>query len=520
MNKALIPLLLGASLTANAQQIETIVVIGNTTKLESVDQVVVTSLIESLQPTQVSTVGGIGGFASFTERGTQASHTAVFRNGVMANDAGAGWYDIGHDLATGNEQVKVVTGPQGVLYGTSSMGGTVFINDRLTPGVTVKAGNNIRMASATLSDNINFTYADVENGSVRSDNTELDRYTQSSVRLQSDPLWNDFVVNYSVTDYSYDYDNCYTADWTPSNDCVQQGLRQTLSVRNDNITLGYNSNTVEYFTADYQSYDTDAENYFFDVRDELYSGKSLSVLMGITATQENYIGESQNSLETYTLVSYQDWLDFGARYTDDTTVARVGVSVLDATITASTSYRNPNLYELNGDGAWVFANTSLQPEKGAGVELSYGPFTAFRYDFSQGIDFNFTNSTYVNTGDYQTQGIRFNDAYDIMGGEFSVFAGYTDTDQLRVPEYKYALTYTKHVGDYRFSVNHVVQRNRGQDWNGEQLDDVSSSDVFVSYRFDYFTVSGGIENLFNNDYEVAPGYNNRGRQIILTVTTK
>ena len=63
----------------------------------------------------VTVSGGYGAFMGYTDRGTQTVHTTIYRNGVPANDAGSGWYDFGHDFATGNEKVKIVNGPNSVL---------------------------------------------------------------------------------------------------------------------------------------------------------------------------------------------------------------------------------------------------------------------------------------------------------------------------------------------------------------------------------------------------------------------
>ena len=84
--------------------------------------------------------GGYGGFIGFNERGAQTVHTSVIVNGIPANDPGASWYDFGHDFASG-QTVKVVTGANGVLYGSGSIAGTVLIQDTIERGATLRGGD-------------------------------------------------------------------------------------------------------------------------------------------------------------------------------------------------------------------------------------------------------------------------------------------------------------------------------------------------------------------------------------------
>ena len=59
---------------------------------------------------------------------------------MPANDAGNGWYDFSHDVITGTESVKVVNGPNSVLYGSGSLGGTVFITDQMKDMSVLRIG--------------------------------------------------------------------------------------------------------------------------------------------------------------------------------------------------------------------------------------------------------------------------------------------------------------------------------------------------------------------------------------------
>ena len=505
--------------SASAQQLEQIEIIGSQTDIIVTDVVTSTSLLDEISPTQAFATGGLGGFAGFTERGTTANHTVVYRNGVPVNDAGAGWYDFGHDVATGNEGVRVVSGPHGALFGTASMGGTVFITDNIKRGAVLKYGDDFTVFSSSPTSYTNFTFTDVSNGSVRNDNEELDFYVNKTARIQTGEFGYNFVLNYAYSEYDYDYDDCYDESWNSSNNCVQQGTRHTLSIRNDYFTFGYNSNDAEYYTGDYLSYESKAENYYFDARKSFVYDRNISLIAGVTASREEYMDNSRNSVETYALINYQDWMDLAFRQTPDTSVTRIGLTDNGFTLTASTSYRNPNLYELNGDGAWVFANENLDPEQGKGVEFGYAGLTLFKYSFSEGIDFDYGTSTYVNTDEYQTQGVRYTDTFDVLGGDLTVFAGYTDTDQPQAPKRKGMVSYTRELGNFTVSSHYTAQQERGVDYTGTQLEDFETVDLFVTYDYSpVIDITVSVEDAFDKQFEVAPGYDAGGREINLTIT--
>ena len=525
-NKIILALCLLATPVLNADVIEEIIVIGDSTEYKEVDTVEVSSIQESLQPAMVFIPGGIGGFAGYTERGTQPNHTVVYRNGVPVNDAGAGWYDLGHDIATGNEYTKVVNGPQGVLYGTSSMGGTVFINDDIQRGTVAKLGSRKELISISPLNNFNFYYAHIDNQSVRTDNTEQDFYRQHGARIQFDTFL-DFTLTANYQNYTYDFDDCYTETFDLSNDCEQEGQRTNFSFRNDNITIGYNSNQAEFFTGATSTYETDAENYYFDARETFSNTNGIgNGVVGITVAKDRFAGETVNRLEPYAYINLGNIFDFGVRFADDKTVGRVGLSVFGAWATVSTSYRNPNLYEIYGDGVFVLETDSLDPEEGTGYEIGYGPISVYRYEFEEGIDYDTGSLVYINTGEYTTEGVRFADEYELFGGNLNLFLGYTDSERPRVPESKISLGYQKDVGKFSFITQYAGMFNRGSDyvWQTDsmvELDDVNTIDFFVNYNLtNNIVVSVGIEDLLDRSFEITPGYGAGGRQFTLTMQIK
>ena len=108
------------------------------------------------------------------------------------------------------------------------------------------------------------------------------------------------------------------------------------------------------------------------------------------------------------------------------------------------------------------------------------------------------------------------DMFSIPWGGLSVMFGYTDSDQLRVPEFKTEIAYIASVKGYKFNIAYNGLFERGVDFNGTVLDDIDSIDYGVSKEFDRLTVKLSGRALLDNDAEMMPGFYNGGSQFFLT----
>lgn len=394
------------------------------------------TVAEILDPSQSFTQGGYGGFAGYRERGQQTIHSQIYRNGIPVNDSGTGWYDFAHDIPTGGERITLVQGSNSTIYGSGSLAGTVFINDTFDNRFMIRAGSKSAMTHISSDLGFSFTAFGANNDSVRSDNDEDDMYKNYTVRGE----YGNFNLVY--TDYSYDYDKCYQPTITQeteftfamtlfSDECKQEGNRGTVSYNDENITVGYSWNNAD-FPNEGSGYESKSQRFYTDARQMFHD-----VLIGATINAERFAGQTRERVE-----AYAEYGGFSVRTDGDNVVARVGFTVPLLTginVAIGSSYREPTLYEENGD-AYVMSNNNLNPEESAGIDISLGPVTAFAYNFDEGITYNFENNQFQNTGDYSTSGVRFQDNYTFGDVDFSVFAGYTDSDQPFVSEWKGSVT--------------------------------------------------------------------------------
>ena len=533
---------------AQAEEIEEVVVVGQQSTTIKADPLKGNSFIRALLPGHTWTAGGYGAFQGYNERGAQNVHTAVYKNGIPANLPGSAWYDFGNELATGQE-VKIISGANSVVYGSGSIAGTILIKDNIEQGVTAILGSqDHKMVSVAPAKWFQYTAMEINQDSVRNDNTEKDLYTNRNAKLNFDVQ--DFTITMDYTDYSYDYDNCYDSSFNQSNDCEQDGEKYNIALNNEYFTLGRTHDKADYYTGEWMSYANESSTDYLRVGDQTNLSNKLQIAYGVDASHEKY--QSLNN-EEHSRDNYGAYLninaDFAMKYNfgfrvgnEDQNALRFGLESGPFFLNVGNSYRRPTLYELHGDG-WVDANPDLLPEEGVGYEIGFGVLSIFKYDFEQAIEYapggsnevttvtydeegnaitttttEYYNAKYYNTGAYDTQGIRYSQWF----GNFMLTLKYTDTEQARVPKYIGVVKWNQTFGSHEFDITYRgnFERIPGP-YDGTELEDLQN----LSFRYiktfaNDVDLALTIDNILDEEVEVLPGYNNRGRQIMLTVQRK
>ena len=543
------PLLLAFFVSkVQAENIEEIVVYAQEVKTTKASPLTSTTLFEAIMPEKTWMAGGYGASTLYRERGAQSVHTTVYKNGVPANNPGSGWYDFGHDITSG-ETVKVISGANGVMYGSGSIAGTVLIQDTIDTSVTARLGSD-RQQYISVAPTSWFQYSDFSiEQQARNDNTETDKYKNQSAKIIADAGDFKFIVN--AVDYAYDYDNCYTPAFSQSNDCLQDGQKVTVSVRNEYFTLGRTEEKSEYFTEGVSTYQNESSRDYFRIGDTTNLSTLLEVTYGVDGSKEQYNEHSDDNYGVFVSIDAQFILDynFGIRYgNDDQNALRFGIAKDQFYLNVGTSFRKANLYELYGD-SYVDANESLMPEEGTGYEIGFGALSLFRYDFEESIEYQsgsmatniiaeavyndagtlildavtedvYTNASYYNSGSYSTQGVRFSNDF----GPVSVMIKYNDSDKPRVAQYVTVITFNKMWKDVAYKLRYVGSFDRtpgaydflpeGQ----EYLDDLKKLNFYAVKKLpNNTTVSFTALNLTNEQAEVLPYYDNKGREFNLTI---
>ena len=336
---------------AFADEIEEIVVTAQQEKIIKADPITSSSLMSAIMPVFTWNSGGYGGFVGYNERGAQTSHTSVYVNGIPANDPGASWYDFGHDFASG-QTVKVISGANGVIYGSGSIAGTVLIQDTIERGITVRAEEGVNYARVAPIDQLEVSMFKDSMGSVRNDNEEEDNYENKTARFNVDA--GDFTIVGKFTEYEYDYDNCYGYSFNQSNDCLQDGQRYNVAIRNDYITIGRNYNTAEYFTELEPTYTNESYRDYFRIGNQVELSNKLNIAFGIDVEKQYYNTSSWQNVEGTELVLRYDtrpgsYTDENLSYNDGTLLP-----LWDGTIEPDLD--NP-IEVLDGNGIYTLTQT-------------------------------------------------------------------------------------------------------------------------------------------------------------------
>ena len=464
------------------------------------------SVIEALDPTRVFQPGGVGGFVGATTHGTDVKHTAVYRNGIPVNDPGSGWYDFGTEVPT-FQTFKTISGPNSTLYGSSSMAGTILMEDTFDGNNFFTKGGDGLFFVQGGTDWFHLSRYKGSNGSVKTDNNEEDWFENVTLKTKTE-LGNWKIINV-LQDYKYDYDSCYDSSWSKIDTCTQEGTKTDISVRNDWLTAGYSMNDVTHNTG----WSAKSERYFVDANKEVLPG----LILGAQNNQEKYNDKWDNRTGVYANYNLNEF-GFGYRFEEDEHIYRVGYATLGFNISLANSFRKPNLYERYGDD-WTRANPNLKPEKGKGVEASYGDVTAWYYEFSEGIDYSYMTSSYVNVGSYDSKGIKYSNHILTDKGAFHVFVQYTDSDRIRVPEYKTKLSwYGGSVYGLDYMLSYVGQFEKGLEFDGRPIDDVSTFNFNMGYYLTpRYRVGLQITDILDRNFEILPDYSAGGRTISLSL---
>ena len=532
-----------------AEDIEEVVVVAQQVETTEADPLTSTTIVESILPGFTWTAGGTGAFQGYNERGAQTVHTAVYKNGIPSNTPGSAWYDFGHEIVSG-QSVKVISGANSVMYGSGSIAGTVLIEDTINRSVTAKLGSNSeRYLSVAPTSWFQYTDYTTEQ-QARNDNTESDTYENQSAKIIADA--GDFTFIVSATDYSYDYDNCYTASFSQSNDCLQDGEKSTISIRNEYFTIGRTEDKAEYYTEGVSTYQNESSRDYFRAGDTVDLSNLLQVTYGVDGSKDQYNEHEQDNYGAFLSINAEFALkyNFGFRVGNaDQNALRLGIESGQFFMNVGTSFRRPNLYEVHGD-SWVSANEDLLPEEGTGYEIGFGAISLFMYDFEEAIEYAsgyttttvitpatydddgnlltaevtedvYTPAAYYNTGSYSTQGFRFANTW----GPVSLMLKVNDTDQVRIPEYVAVISWEQNYKgvDYRIKYSGQFDRAPGEyDFlpeGQEYLDDLKKLNIYVGKQFaSGLNLNFTIDNVTDEEVEVLPFYNSQGREYRLALT--
>jgi vitamin B12 transporter len=527
--------------------------------------------LRTLPGVEVARLGGHGQQTSIFMRGTDSNHVLVLVDGLRINPGTIGSAAIQNIAPELVERIEVVKGPRSTLYGSDALGGVINVITRrgATEGASVQAGaGRYDTRSATLTAGLAGARADASFGASmldsdgfptrRGDATDRgfeNRSFTAAARLDAGPAklalraWHatgtSEYSDFFLTPVDQDFENSsvmLSAGFAPADrwdsrialgratDELDQNQspdfletrRLTLDWQND-VTLARHKVTTGLL---WQDEEADAESFGLP-----YSAE--------TATGQAYV-QDQVAFGPHRLLAGAAWTDhetFGGHATWN---AEYGYAIGErafVTFGAGTAFRAPDATDLFGFGG----NPDLEPEESMSYEIGYRrrlgdrqsvSVTGFRNEIDELIQFVVLDpETFEgenrNVERARIDGVELGWRFD--GDAWSARAGATLQDPrdaitnarlLRRARENLTLGVARRIGDHEIAVDLLYAGERRDFGFPDQIRLPSywlanlSARVALGSRF---TLLARAENLFDEDYELASGFNTMGRSLFVAL---
>ena len=508
--------------------------------------------------------GGLGNLGTIQIRGLPARYVGVRINGIDVADPSntQNQFNFGGLTASGVGRIEVLKGSQSALYGSEAIAGviniTTFVPEDLgfsgqaqveagafsTTSGTISGGYRSERGYVALS----YGHVNTDGISARSSDTEDDGFEQTTVDMTAaydvtDTLTIGGALHYRDGEIEIDRSR---SDQSGINYYTEEGARVFATLQTGAVT---HTLSYSYFDIDRDDPNGFTTTFTGERHNIAYLGSAelgaATVLtFGIDHTEEKFTSgaargdEDNTSLQTELLVAGTDQIDISAalRYDDDSSfggettgrLAAVWRPVEDLAFRAviGTGYRAPSLYERFGP----FGLATLRPEESRSYELGvektfgtlgYAKATLFYNEIDDLIQYAGTSYNQV-PGMTKSKGLELSGEYALTSA-ISAFGAYTFTDATtdgarltRTPKHDLVVGLQGDFGD-RFSAYVDVRRVADVKPSsfapaGNKVGDYTLVGAGVSYDVSpNAEIYLRVENLTDEDYETAGGYNQPGR---------
>ncbi len=519
--------------------------------------------------------GGLGALAGLQVRGLPARYVTVRINGINVMDPSGtqNQFNFGGFTAAGVDRIELLKGSQSALYGSEAIGGVVNITTfqptklGFSGQAQVEAGS-FDTYSGSLSVGykgergkvaLSYGYVETDGISAQSFNTEKDGFEQTTVVLTgeydlTDTLTLGGALYYRDGDVEIDRSS-FANDFTGEIFSTERGARVFANWQTGAVTHEF---SYGYYDIDRKDPGGATTRFQGDRQTYSYTGSAglnpMTVLnFGIEHEREEIdSGVTQGSEKTTSYVAelllsptaqfdisaalrYDDNSDFGGETTGR--IAAVWRPVEDLAFRAviGTGYRAPSLFERFSS----FGDPNLKPETSIsyelGVERTLGDLgylraTFFYTEIDDLIDFDGA-ATACNSGfgcynqvsgKTKSRGVELSGEYAInpslsIYGAYTFTSAKTDGERLtRTPKHDTVLGLSAQFSDRLsgyFDARHVANVKPSPFAPPDnKVGDYTVVGAGLSYTVsDRAELYLRVENLFDEDYETAGGFNQPGR---------
>ncbi len=525
---------------------------------------------------EVVRLGGPGQQTSLFLRGTESNHVLVLVDGVRINPGTIGSAAIQNIAPELVERVEIVKGPRSTIYGSDAIGGVINVITRrgVASGARVQAGaGSYDSKSASLNAGVGGTRGDASLGlswinsagfPTRSGDSTDRGYENLSLTAAARTELSGVELGLrawhaaGTSEYSDYFVTPVDQDFQNSSFALTAGLAPTESWRS-RITLAQLLDELEQNQSTVFQPDDflRTRRWQLDWQNDIAASEQHALTAGVIWQDEEVDAESFGlpyAADIATSQFYlQDQMSFGrarlllaAGFTDHQTFgghatwnAEIGFALGDATlltVAAGSAFRAPDATDLYGFGG----NAALDPEQSQSYEASLRHDTAGGHRFSVSLfrneiddlieyvvtDFETFEGENRNVERARIEGLEASWRYEAERWAARATATLQDprdlvTDQrlLRRAEENFTLGVSRRIGAHEIAVDLLYAGER-EDFGFPQvtmpaywLANLSAS-VVVNERWTLLT---RMENLFDEDYELARGFNTLGRSLFVAV---
>ena len=516
---------------------------------------------------EVARLGGPGQQTSLFLRGTESNHVLVLIDGLRMNPGTIGTAAIQNVAPEFVERVEVVKGPRSTLYGSDAIGGVINIitrrgavqadsvqagyGDYDTRSASFSAGIGDERAEASIAaswlDSAGFPIRSGDDTDRGYENTSFNAYARAGagpVDLSLSAWYASGTSEYSdffVTPVDQDFENtalALTADFAPteawSSKFTVAHAIDDLEQNQSADFLDTKRNTVDWQN-DFAVADAHTVTAGVLWQDEQADAESFGAPYAADTTTSQLYLQDQAEFGSHRLLlgaAYTDHETFGGHATWNAEYGYAFEAGSLVTFAAGTAFRAPDATDLYGFGG----NPDLEPEESQSFEASWRQavgerqsfsLTAFRNDIDELIEFVVIDpDTFEgenrNVAKARIEGIEAAWQYD--GEHWGARAAATlqdprdrttDARLLRRARENYTAAIARRFGDGHEVAVDLLYAGERRDFGFPSqavlpaywLANLSAK-VALSERF---TLVARVENLFDEDYELASGYNTMGQ---------
>jgi len=523
----------------------------------------IVALLDSVSGISITRNGSRGTVSSTFIRGADSSQIIVLVDGIRVGSATLGSTELGHIPLEFVERIEVVKGPLSGLYGADAIGGVIQIFTKKPAqsqsSVKLSAGSfgHEKASIAFSSSNFRISASREENTGIDSTTTvtegneDEDGFEETAINIGANfSLGNlaDVSITGFFADNEIEFDNTFGAD----TGFLTENEISTISANftgkySDAIkwssVIGFTNN--DSFTEAFSS-QADTQRLSLSSQLEIKLSSNHLLILGSDYYDEEittltpFPEDSRDNTGAFSQLQSQ-FGQFGVvanlRFDDNSAYGSQTNGSLALTyslsqntrLTASygTAFRAPTFNELFFPD---FGNPNLEPEESQTFEISLrgnAGNTQWRisaYDTTIDNLIEFAAPTFLpaNINEASLQGVEFELGTKIGQWSLSGSLNFLDaTDEatglelVRRPEQTLKISVDRALGNFGFGADLLAENGRFD--AGTELDSFQLINLRAAYKItDKFNISAKAGNLFDEDYELASGFNTEGRSVFVT----